>query len=79
MSCPNCPSKINNLLKTYGFLLEKNNYYMTQVDEIKKCCPVKVYVTQITAKDVYFTYDGKEYKKTIKDFYKSSWRLYDSY
>ena len=48
MACPNC-SGLENL---YGFHLERNAYYMTQVNEIKKCCPSKVYVTDFTSTDV---------------------------
>lgn len=75
MSCPIC----TGYEQIYGFYLEKNNYYMTKVDEIKKCCPVKVYVTDIVNDIVFFTHNGKEYTKTKIDFYKSSWRLYDSF
>ena len=75
MACPNC-SRLENL---YGFHLERNTYYMTQVNEIKKCCPSKVYVTDFTSTDVTFTCNGKEFKMKKQDFYKSSWRLYDSY
>ena len=56
MACPNC-SGLENL---YGFHLERNAYYMTQVNEIKKCCPSKVYVTDFTSTDVTFTCNGKE-------------------
>lgn len=75
MACPNC----SNLEKIYGFHLEKDAYYMTQVDEIKKCCPSKVYVTEISSTDVFFTCEGKNLKMNKKEFYKSSWRLYDSF
>ena len=52
---------------------------MTQLDEVKKCCPVKVFVTRFSTSNVWFTYENKEYSKGRKEFMKSSWRLYDSF
>lgn len=75
MACPNC----TGLESLYGFHLERNTFYMTMVKEIKTCCPSKVYVTEITAMDVIFTCEGKTFRMNKKEFYKSSWRLYDSF
>lgn len=77
MSCPNC----GNLKEKFGFVLESNAYYMTMIPEVKNCCPVKVYVTEHNSRNVTMIcdIDKKEYTKSVHDFYRSSWRLYDSF
>lgn len=75
MACPECEAQ--KLI--YGFALEKNQYYMTKVPEIKQCCAVKVKVVDYDSLTVYFTCNDKQYQMIKKDFMKSSWRVYDSF
>lgn len=74
-SCPDCERQMNE----YGFIIEDDNYYMTKVPEIKQCCPVKVFVTRHTSRQVDFIHDDKSFSMDKETFLKSSWRVYESF
>lgn len=63
--------------KRYGYDLESNHYYMTVIEDVRSCCPLKVFVYSVSRQEVLFRYEGKEYKKSRDEFLGSSWRVYN--
>lgn len=80
MSCINCNNKraISDKQR-YGFELEVGATYMTIVEDIKSCCPIKVVVTSFDGGTVSFSVNEKSYTWGKKQFMSSSWRAWESF
>lgn len=77
--CPECEKiRISEKAK-YGFTIIEGGYYWTKIPEVRTCCPVKVMVTEATAKTVTVTVNNRTFVKDRTDFLKSSWRDYESF
>ena len=74
--CPECEARD---YARYGFTLVDGAYYYTKIEEIRKCCPIKVQLISHNSGQIKVDYNGTTYTKSYKDFMSTSWRDFDSY
>ena len=74
--CPECDARD---YARYGFTLVDGEYYYTKIEEVRKCCPIKVKLRSHNSGQIQVDYNGTTYIKSYKDFMTSSWRDFDSY
>lgn len=74
--CPECDARD---YARYGFTLVDGEYYYTKIEEVRKCCPIKVKLISHNSGQIQVDYNGTAYTKSYKDFMTSSWRDFDSY
>lgn len=77
--CPECEYKNYQDYSKYGFTLHTGYNYWTKIEEVKKCCAIKVQLVSYDSMNVIVEYNGTNYTLNRNNFMKSSWRDIDSY